>query len=66
MNEEIMKAAGFQKQLDLVKQGRCPLCAKKVYKSELRNAIEVNEFKISGLGHCCQPQMFKPDGTLRE
>ncbi len=65
MNEEIMRKAGMGRQVELVKVGKCPLCEKKVFKSELRNEIEVNEFNISGIGHCCQQYLFAEDGTVK-
>ena len=63
MNEDIMRAAGFGKQLDLIKQGLCPMCEKKLYVSELRTEIERNEYRISGMCHKCQTIHFKKDGS---
>ena len=66
MNEAKMQEAGFTKELELFKRGRCTLCAKKVFKSELRNEIEVNEYNISDVGHCCQQYYFNADGTVKK
>lgn len=61
MNEDIMKAAGFGKQVDLVKSGKCPFCGKPVSEEDFKDKPEINlrEFRISGLCYDCQEDFFK-------
>ena len=58
MNEAIMKAAGFAKEVQAVKEGRCPFCNKKIDMKEFRDKSSINEYGISGLCQKCQDEMF--------
>ena len=58
MNEKIMKQAGFDKEVELVKTSRCPFCEQVVNVNELKDEISKKEFKISGLCQKCQYYMF--------
>ena len=58
MNKEIMKAAGFGKEVRMVEEGKCPSCSAKVEVGEFRDEISVREFKISGLCQKCQDEVF--------
>ena len=58
INEEIMKKAGFGKEVELVKQKICPFCKKPVDESKLRREIDRKEFKISGMCQDCQDTTF--------
>ena len=58
MNKEIMKDAGFQKEVEKVEKGLCPSCSAKVEMREFRDEISVREFKISGLCQKCQDEVF--------
>ena len=59
MNEEIMKAAGFGKQVDLVKAGRCPFCKTDIHPNkDFRDELSRREYKISGLCQKCQDEMY--------
>lgn len=58
MNEEIMKKAGFSKEVKKVKEGLCPTCGKKIDCSDFRDSISKREFKISGMCQKCQDEIF--------
>lgn len=58
MNEKIMKAAGFEKEVKEVKEGICPFCKKKVDEKDFVDFISKREFEISGLCQACQDKMF--------
>lgn len=63
MNEDIMRAAGFGPQVDMVKQGKCPFCQKDVSEEDFKDKPEIflREFRISGLCFDCQEGFFKND-----
>jgi len=54
MNEEIMKALGFGKQMEEIKRGLCPLCSKSINVTEFKDEESIVEYKISGLCQSCQ------------
>jgi hypothetical protein len=58
MNEDLMRAAGFGKLVDLVKTGKCPSCEKPIDPSSFKDALSRKEFKISGLCQACQDLVF--------
>ena len=58
MNKELMKQAGFGRQVKAVEQGKCPFCGKTVESDEFRDDISKEEFKISGLCQKCQDNVF--------
>lgn len=53
MNQEIMRKAGFQKEMDAVNMGLCPICKKPIIDSEFRDELSKREFRISGLCQKC-------------
>lgn len=60
MNERIMRAAGFGKEVDAVREGRCPFCGKTIDPlTEFRDGLSYREFRISGLCQSCQDETFK-------
>ncbi len=56
MNEKIMEALGFQKEMDNVKQGKCPFCGTVITPEILdeMSPSDYNEYQISGLCSKCQ------------
>lgn len=59
MNEEIMKKVGFAKEVDLIKQGKCPHCGKKIdTMTEFRDELSTREHAISRLCQKCQDEVF--------
>jgi Zn-dependent M32 family carboxypeptidase len=61
MNKQIMKALGFDKEVEKVESGACPFCSKKIDMKDFRNELSVREYKISGLCQNCQDKMFGSD-----
>ncbi len=58
MNKNIMKKAGFEKEVRKVEEGLCPFCNKPIHAGEFRDEISVREYGISGLCQKCQDGMF--------
>lgn len=60
MNENIMKALGFSKEMEDIKNGKCPFCGKVITENDFENRSEIykREFKISGLCPNCQDSIF--------
>jgi hypothetical protein len=58
VNEKIMQEAGFGKQVEAVKEGKCPFCNKIVNASMFRDKLSYKEFRISGLCQICQDKTF--------
>lgn len=61
MNPEIMKRAGFKKEVERVEMGLCPICGIKIETGSFRNEISKKEFKISGMCQKCQDDIFGAD-----
>ena len=57
MNPTIMKAFGFGKEVELVANGKCPLC-KKSGSFTFTDECSMREFHISGLCQDCQDEVF--------
>jgi len=60
INEEIMRKVGFGKEVDRVKEGKCPLCRKEIDNTvfAFRDKVSRREFAISGLCQECQDKTF--------
>lgn len=59
MNKDIMKVAGFGKQVELVENSQCPFCKKKINpNTEFKDELSRKEFGISGLCQECQDNTF--------
>jgi len=58
MNEQIMKAAGFDKEVEAIKSGKCPFCQNNIDITRFRDALSRKEYQISGLCQTCQDEMF--------
>ena len=56
MNKEIMKAMGFEKEIEEIEKGNCPLCKKKI--TGFNDELSLKEFKISGMCQDCQNSVF--------
>lgn len=61
MNREIMKQAGFAKELEAIDSGKCPTCNKPVGK--FRDELSCKEFVISGMCQDCQDDIFGRAGA---
>ena len=58
MNKNIMRVAGFDKEVGEVEKGNCPFCHKIIDIKDFKNSLSVKEFKISGLCQNCQDETF--------
>ena len=58
MNENIMRQVGFNKEMDRVEAGKCPMCNKVINPSEFKDELSRKEFKISGMCQKCQDDIF--------
>lgn len=58
MNPRIMQMTGFDKEVNLKKEGKCPFCKTKVKEDDFNDALSKKEFKISGLCKKCQDKVF--------
>ena len=61
MNPELMKAAGFGKEVDAYQKKQCPFCNIHVKHESFRNPKSIREFEISGLCQECQDATFGRD-----
>ena len=59
MNEQIMNAMGFAKEVEAVKAGKCPFCQSYIdITHSFRDALSKKEYQISGLCQTCQDETF--------
>ena len=61
MSEEkkaMLRSAGYNKEVDLVENGQCPICECIVDESLFVSETEKKEFEISGLCKDCQDKIF--------
>lgn len=58
MNKELMRVLGFEEEVEMVENGRCPFCGRQVDVREFRDARSLREFEISGLCQRCQDAFF--------
>lgn len=58
MNDQIMRGAGFGKEMDRMKKGCCPFCGKRVSKDAFRSEEARKEFLISGMCQACQDGFY--------
>jgi hypothetical protein len=61
MNEEVMKAMGFSKEIELKENGQCPFCGVHIGLIPFRDESSRKEFAISGLCQKCQDAVFGKD-----
>jgi hypothetical protein len=62
MNKELMKQAGFGKEVERVERGECPFCGStKVKREDFRDEKSWREFHISGLCQLCMDEIFGKD-----
>lgn len=59
MNEKIMSHFGFNMELGLIKQNKCPWCKKLINMNDFRDSLSKKEFTISGLCQACQDDFFE-------
>ena len=62
MNKDIMRQAGFEKEVKMVENGICPTCYKLIIMSDdpstFKDQLSYKEFTISGMCQQCQDDIF--------
>lgn len=58
MNKKIMKQAGFEKEVELVKNKMCPCCFQKINFKDFKDELSRKEYGISGVCQVCQDKIF--------
>jgi len=58
MNKEILKQAGFEKEVELVNLGKCPICSQEIKQTDFKDSLSKKEFLISGMCQKCQDKTF--------
>ena len=56
MNKDIMKQAGFDEEMKLVEDEKCPICKKEI--TEFKDELSRKEYEISGMCQQCQDDIF--------
>lgn len=51
----------FAKEMDRVKEGKCPFCGKEIDMNEFKDELSIREFKISGICQKCHDETFGED-----
>ena len=59
MNKDIMRALGFDKEVELVDMGYCPFCEEPIDPESFNDVLSLKEWKISGLCQSCQNEIFR-------
>lgn len=61
MNNEILRIMGFDKEVDAMYEGRCPLCDQIIELDVLKEAEQryMNEYEVTGICKPCQDEVFK-------
>lgn len=58
MNETILRATGFSREVELVHNSQCPLCSREIEVGSFRDELSIKEYKISGMCQKCQDKIF--------
>jgi len=61
MNKNILRDAGFGKEVENVERGLCPICTNEIDHNLFKDALSRKEFAISGLCQNCQDEVFKEE-----
>lgn len=56
--KELLKALGFNKEVENVEGKRCPFCGREIKMEDFRDPLSLKEYHISGLCQACQDEMF--------
>lgn len=57
--ELILRALGFDKEMDLVAKSRCPFCGVSVDENSFKDELSKKEYRISGICQGCQDKFFE-------
>jgi len=66
MNQDIMRALGFGKQVDAVNAGRCPICNDMIHMQDFRDDVSRREWRISGMCQKCQDDFFCDSANIED
>lgn len=66
MNEKILREAGFENEVNAVKNKICPICLEKINYDDFKDTISKKEFGISGICQKCQDKIFTDEGGGEE
>jgi len=55
----MLKEAGFDREVKLIEEGRCPCCGEIVNEEDFRDEPSKKEHKISGMCQSCQDSVFE-------
>ena len=58
MNDDLMRNAGFGREVNRKNAGYCPLCTKPINMEDFKDALSKKEFTISGMCQTCQDSIF--------
>ena len=58
MNDDIMRAMGFGKEVDRTKLNLCPFCRMPVKMEDFKDALSRKEYNISGMCQKCMDEFF--------
>lgn len=59
MNKDIMRKAGFEKEVALVESFICPTCCKDILLlNAFKDELSYREYRISGMCQQCQDEVF--------
>jgi transcription initiation factor IIE alpha subunit len=59
MNSDLVSMGGFAFALDLINEGKCPVCGEEVEREDFKDELSRKEFDISGLCQGCQDKTFE-------
>ena len=58
MNDNIMRALGFDKEVDRTKFNLCPICGNPIKMEDFKDDISRKEYGMSGMCQACQDNVF--------
>ncbi len=59
MDKETMKKMGFEKEMELIGESKCPFCEKTIDAvTEFKDSASEEEYRVSGLCQLCQDDVF--------
>jgi hypothetical protein len=58
MNKKLLEEAGYGDHVNLIAEGKCPLCEAKVNLTDFTDPLSKREFEISGICQKCQDDIF--------
>jgi hypothetical protein len=58
MNKQMLKEAGFDREVKLIEEGKCPCCEEVINEADFRDELSKKEFHVSGMCQSCQDSVF--------